>query len=101
MTEEQFVHQNQGIDAGADLPREMLKAIYMSIKEEPFLIPDENYEDLTYTFFCPDMEGWLIKQGGTWKTWKRRWFVLNDSCLYYFQSTAENNPLGMASYFNP
>jgi len=95
LTEEQFVNQNQGIDAGADLPREMLKAIYLSIKEEPFLIPDENYEDLTYTFFCPDMEGWLIKQGGTWKTWKRRWFVLNDSCLYYFQSTAENNPLGI------
>lgn len=21
------------------------------------------------------------------KTWKRRWFVLADSCLYYFQST--------------
>lgn len=25
--------------------------------------------------------------GGRYKTWKRRWFILNDNCLYYFQLT--------------
>ena len=34
-------------------------------------------------------------QGGNWKNWKRRWFVLNDRCLYYFQHTAENSPKGI------
>ena len=25
--------------------------------------------------------------GGRVKTWKRRWFILTDSCLYYFEFT--------------
>merc|ERR1712198_756561 len=29
------------------------------------------------------------------KNWKRRWFVLSDRCLYYFQHTAEKLPKGM------
>ena len=37
----------------------------------------------------------LVIQGGSWKNWKRRWFVLNDRCLYYFQHTAENVPKGI------
>ena len=94
ITEEQFVAQNKGIDAGKDLARDMLLAIYSSIKEEPFKIPDETYDDLMFTFFSPEKEGWLVKQGGSWKNWKRRWFVLNDGCLYYFQHTAENVPKG-------
>ena len=40
------------------------------------------------TFFNPIREGWLWKQGGRYKTWKRRWFILNDGCLYYFELTA-------------
>ena len=36
-----------------------------------------------------------IFQGGSWKSWKRRWFVLNHRCLYYFQHTAENVPKGI------
>lgn len=29
------------------------------------------------------------------KTWKRRWFVLADSCLYYFQfTTVSKGPAG-------
>ena len=110
---EQFVKQNRGINSGRDLPNDMLEAIYRNIKEEPFKIPDETYDDLMYTFFSPEREGWLMKQvlkllpkvfklqeitlfwrlkyhdiinqGGSWKNWKRRWFVLNDRCLYYFQ----------------
>ena len=38
--------------------------IYWSIKEEPFKIPDETYDDLMYTFFSPEKEGWLLKEGG-------------------------------------
>merc|ERR1719410_2200554 len=89
------VEQNRGINSGRDLPNDMLEAIYRNIKEEPFKIPDETYDDLMYTFFSPEREGWLEKQGGNWKNWKRRWFVLNDRCLYYFQHTAETAPKGI------
>ena len=40
--------------------------IYRSIKDEPFKIPNESYDDLMYTFFSPEKEGWLLKQGGRW-----------------------------------
>jgi cytohesin len=64
ITVEQFIKQNRGINSGNDLPRDILELIYKSIKEEPFKIPDETYDDLMYTFFSPEKEGWLIKQGG-------------------------------------
>lgn len=95
ITVEQFIKQNKGINSGKDLAADMLDAIFRNIKEEPFKIPDETYDDLMYTFFSPEREGWLLKQGGSWKSWKRRWFVLNDRCLYYFQHTAENVPKGI------
>jgi len=95
ISSEQFIKQNKGINSGKDLAPDMLEAIFRNIKEEPFKIPDETYDDLMYTFFSPEREGWLLKQGGSWKTWKRRWFVLNDRCLYYFQHTAENVPKGI------
>ena len=66
ITSEQFIKQNKGINSGRDLPPDMLEAIFRNIKEEPFKIPDENYDDLMYTFFSPEREGWLMKQVG-WK----------------------------------
>ncbi|KAL7720676.1 Protein kinase C [Entamoeba marina] len=30
-------------------------------------------------------EGWLVKQGGGWKSWKRRWFVLENKTLFYYK----------------
>ncbi|XP_014386285.1 PREDICTED: cytohesin-4 [Myotis brandtii] len=33
--------------------------------------------------------------GGRVKTWKRRWFILTDSCLYYFEFTTDKEPRGI------
>ncbi|OHS98046.1 AGC family protein kinase [Tritrichomonas foetus] len=30
-------------------------------------------------------EGWMTKQGGMIKTWKRRWFTLQGKMLYYYE----------------
>lgn len=94
-TEEQFISMNRGINNGGDLPRELLMSLYESIKQEPFKIPEDDGNDLMHTFFNPDREGWLWKQGGRYKSWKRRWFILNDNCLYYFEYTTDKEPRGI------
>ncbi|EFA08188.1 cytohesin-1 isoform X1 [Tribolium castaneum] len=94
-TIEQFINMNRGINQGQDLPRELLVGLYESIKAEPFKIPEDDGNDLMHTFFNPDKEGWLWKQGGRYKSWKRRWFILNDNCLYYFEYTTDKEPRGI------
>lgn len=94
-TVEQFISMNRGINNGGDLPRELLESLYESIRTEPFKIPQDDGNDLMHTFFNPDKEGWLQKQGGRYKNWKRRWFILNDNCLYYFEYTTDKEPKGI------
>merc|ERR1712156_1368427 len=92
---EQFITMNRGINDGENLPRELLISLFDSIKTEPFKIPEDDGNDLMHTFFNPDKEGWLWKQGGRYKSWKRRWFILNDNCLYYFEFTTDKEPRGI------
>lgn len=73
----------------------VFQGLYDSIKAEPFKIPEDDGNDLMHTFFNPDKEGWLWKQGGRYKSWKRRWFILNDNCLYYFEYTTDKEPRGI------
>ncbi|KAM6957221.1 cytohesin-3 [Aplochiton taeniatus] len=94
-TLERFFSMNRGINNGGDLPDELLTKLYESIRNEPFKIPEDDGNDLTHTFFNPDREGWLLKMGGRVKTWKRRWFILTDSCLYYFEYTTDKDPIGI------
>jgi len=41
-----------------------------------------------------DKDGYLTKQGGAIKTWKRRWFVLKGSKLWYFKSRTDTQAKG-------
>ncbi|XP_076871828.1 cytohesin 4b [Brachyhypopomus gauderio] len=94
-TLERFISMNRGINNGEDLPNELLTKLFDSIRNEPFKIPEDDGNDLTHTFFNPDREGWLLKLGGRVKTWKRRWFILTDNCLYYFEYTTDKEPRGI------
>ncbi|TRY94369.1 hypothetical protein DNTS_006262 [Danionella cerebrum] len=60
---ERFISMNRGINGGGDLPEELLRNLYDSIKNEPFKNPEDDGNDLTHTFFNPDREGWLLKLG--------------------------------------
>ncbi|XP_015215045.1 cytohesin-3-like isoform X2 [Lepisosteus oculatus] len=95
MTVERFIIMNRGINNGGDLPEELLSKLYEGIRNEPFKIPEDDGDDVTHTFFNPDREGWLWKLGGRVKTWKRRWFILTDNCLYYFEYTTDKEPRGI------
>ena len=48
-----------------------------------------------FVLFCFTHKGWLLKQGGRYRNWKRRWFILNDKCLYYFEYTTDKEPRGI------
>jgi len=37
----------------------------------------------------------FVFSGGRYKSWKRRWFILNDNCLYYFEYTTDKEPRGI------
>eukprot|EP01091_Cochliopodium_minus_P012932 TRINITY_DN403_c0_g1_i1.p1 TRINITY_DN403_c0_g1~~TRINITY_DN403_c0_g1_i1.p1 ORF type:complete len:492 (-),score=158.80 TRINITY_DN403_c0_g1_i1:87-1562(-) len=39
-------------------------------------------------------EGWLVKEGGIHKNWKKRWFVLKDGAITYFDSKNSDKKLG-------
>jgi len=38
------------------------------------------------SLFPPDREGYLTKQGGSIKTWRKRFFILKGKNLYYFKT---------------
>lgn len=42
-------------------------------------------------------EGYLTKEGGSFKSWKKRWFVLRDGALSYYKQKGDFEPLGTIS----
>jgi len=43
----------------------------------------------------PSYQGYLSKQGGRVQSWKRRYCVLQDFCLYYFKTPKDLTALGV------
>jgi len=41
-----------------------------------------------------EKSGWLTKEGGSIKTWKRRWFTLKNYVLSYYKSQGDPEPKG-------
>jgi len=87
MTLDQFLRNNQGIDDGRNLPDELLAELYRSIVAHEIRMEQREY-------IAADKEGWLLKQGGRWKSWKRRYTILSGNVLYYFKKTNDGTPAG-------
>ncbi|RLN14741.1 hypothetical protein BBJ28_00021365, partial [Nothophytophthora sp. Chile5] len=54
--------------------------------------PQPSQKDLT-----PTMMGWLYKQGGFVKNWKKRWFVAREGKLTYYNGASDATPLGVVN----
>ena len=88
MTLEQFLNNNRGIgENGSDLPDELLTQLYNSIQANEIIIEQREYIKSV-------REGWLGKQGGRVKTWKKRYVILSGNVLYYFKSPKDKDPAG-------
>eukprot|EP01091_Cochliopodium_minus_P015492 TRINITY_DN5539_c0_g1_i1.p1 TRINITY_DN5539_c0_g1~~TRINITY_DN5539_c0_g1_i1.p1 ORF type:complete len:450 (-),score=118.93 TRINITY_DN5539_c0_g1_i1:40-1389(-) len=42
-----------------------------------------------------DKEGYIMKCGGSYKTWKKRWLVLSNSILYYYKNNTDKAQKGI------
>ncbi len=90
MTKAQFVFNNETINNGKPLPRGFMETLYDKIVNEEIKM-----ESPGQMFINAEKKGWLTKQGGRIKTWKRRWFILSDNVLFYFKTPQDPEPCGM------
>uniref|UniRef100_A0A7E4VRF4 Cytohesin-1 n=1 Tax=Panagrellus redivivus TaxID=6233 RepID=A0A7E4VRF4_PANRE len=95
VTLEQFISMHKDIEGFTSAHDEMLTGLYETIRIEPFKTPDDDNNDLGSAYYNPDKAGWLFKLGSSYRSWKRRWFVLSERCLYYFESENDKSPKGI------
>jgi Sec7 domain/PH domain len=95
MTVQEFIRNNRGINGGLDVPAEHLESLYLRIKNDEIKMDmADMLESDVPAFMAPIMAGYLFKlyHLAMVPFWKKRWFILNDGCLYYFNKPYETNP---------
>jgi len=96
MTMEGFIRNNQGINNGKDIRREVLVELFQKIKKEEVRMNEgDQWEGEVVTFMAPNKSGWLQKKNHSSMSsgrWKKHWFVLSEHVLYYFDSPGEEKP---------
>lgn len=87
MTKPQFINNNTGINNGENFPEKFLSDLYDKIVTYEIKMESEESQ-----FLNAELKGWLNKQSGRIKTWKKRWLVLTDNCLLCFRTSSEKDP---------
>jgi hypothetical protein len=79
------------------MPEELLEELYRRIQTNEIKMSDgDMYESEVVTFMAPTRSGWLSKQGAGSRLaktkWNKHWFLVSDSCLYYFLNQQDDDP---------
>jgi hypothetical protein len=99
MTVADFLENVSGPLTGASLTSDDLVEIYNSIKSEPFTFKNTDGDQML-ALCAPRLKGELEKKSSAMLSrWTKHFFVLSQSCLYYFangsQHMADPEPLGV------
>ena len=92
MSKEAFASRLRGIDNGGDVDPQLLSALYDDIAAHPIAMDVEDPD--AAVFADANKKGYLRKRGGRIPTWRRRYFVLIEHCLYYFKTEEDPAPKG-------
>lgn len=85
MSKKAFVANNTGIRGKDDIPVSFLEHLYDRIVSNEIKMESDGL------FTRAAFKGWLEKRS-THNKWQKRWFVLKNNCLYYFNKPEEENP---------
>lgn len=97
LSRRRFCEMNRGVS------RPLLRRAYASVCRHPFQVPTDaptthNHLDVpTYVDRSNSCQGWLWKRSGSiarFTRWQRRWFVLDERCLFYFVHPSDREPKG-------
>eukprot|EP01127_Copromyxa_protea_P011477 TRINITY_DN2883_c0_g1_i1.p1 TRINITY_DN2883_c0_g1~~TRINITY_DN2883_c0_g1_i1.p1 ORF type:complete len:1558 (-),score=280.57 TRINITY_DN2883_c0_g1_i1:34-4707(-) len=91
MTKDQFLRNNRGQwgPEHEDPPRDFYMKLYDAIAEEEI-----EFEREGYMFGGAERKGYLKKFSPP-RTWTKRYFILKESCLYYFKGPKDEEPYGI------
>lgn len=70
-------------------------ASHKTSKPDEAVAADPHANTSADSFESPTHSGWLTKQGAIHKTWRKRYFVLNQHLLYYFDGSSARRPKGV------
>ena len=98
MSSRQFIENVRGALNERAVSTKQLQKMFIAIRDEPFNYRKESPEKILA--LCePRCSGYLKKKTNRWDSmWTSRFFVLANSCMYYFQDNLHSNngsPLGM------
>lgn len=75
-----------------DPPKELYSRLYDAIASEEI-----EFEREGYMFGGAERKGYLKKFSPP-RTWTKRYFILKESCLYYFKSSKDDQPYGTPTH---
>lgn len=94
MNEEQFITNVRGVLEQSIISDDALREMFEEIRDHPIVLDQTGDEAMALS--APKLKGSLTrKTNGCMAGWKSFFFVLANSCLYYFSSRNQPDPLRM------
>ena len=92
MTKPQWQNHVRGINDGEDLPPDFVLGTYDKISSNEIKMESD-----TNMFSGAQKSGYCTKQGGKIRSWKKRYFVLDQHQLFYFKDVPKGGdvPIGI------